>query len=286
MKKNLLILFTCLVLVIFPNIVKAENKIYFEDEAINVSPGETKKVNIVVESEADFNEVNMSMITTSSQITFYSVDFSEDFTRDVSGSIYKLTSKKPVKSGTVIGSVTIKAKEEAKLGTSGYIRIANATLTLDKEVPLSNTQVKVTVSNEKSNNNYLSNITSNIVNLNFNKETLKYEVEVENEVEELDLVPVKEDSSSTVEISSQKLKEGKNVIKITVISETEEKRIYEITVNRKKVKEEAVSKNTVDKENKKAESSNEGKLSWIFILFLLIGALAIDVVYMKMKKQK
>lgn len=43
MKKNLIIIIITLLLVFFPNYVKADNSIKFNKDSINIAPGETKK---------------------------------------------------------------------------------------------------------------------------------------------------------------------------------------------------------------------------------------------------
>lgn len=283
--KILLLLSLVFALFMFPVMVNAENRIYFDVDEINIAPGKTKKVDIIVDSEADFSKVNMSMITTSEFVNFQSVNFNEAFTRKTSGSAYELTSQIPQKSGTVIGSITIKASDNAPLGSNGYIRISKAVLTSSKNINLANAQLKVNISNEKSSNNNLSSISSELINIDFSKENQKYNVDVENTVKELDLVATPEDSSATVKISNQKLEVGKNVINVTVKAENNEEKIYEITVNRKSLsgaKKES-TKITSSEENKKS-NGKEGKGSWFIILVFLVGVLVIDLLYIKKKK--
>ncbi len=284
-KKILLLLSLIFALFIFPVTVNAENRIYFETEEVNIAPGKAKTVNIIVDSDADFTKINMSMITTSELVNFQSVNFSEEFNRKTTGSAYELTAQTPQKSGMVIGSVTIKASDSAPLGSGGYIRISKAQLTSSKVINLVNASLKVTVSNEKSSNNNLSSISSELISLDFSKEKQKYSAEVENSVKELDLVATTEDPSATVKISDQKLEVGKNVINVTVKAENNEEKIYEITVKRKALSgaEKEKSKTTISKGDKKS-SGKEGKTSWFIILFSLIGVLVIDLLYMKNKK--
>ena len=283
--KILLLLSLVFALFMFPVIVNAENRIYFDVDEINMAPGKTKRVDIIVDSDTDFTKINMSMITTSEFVNFQSVNFNEVFARKTSGSAYELTSQIPQKSGTVIGSITIKASDNAPLGSNGYIRISKAQLISSKNINLSNAQIKVNISNEKSSNNNLSSISSELINLDFFKEKQKYNVDVENTVKELDLVATPEDQSATVKISDQTLKVGKNVINITVKAENNEQKIYEITVNRKSLanaKKENKKTSSVNKSEK--SSSKEGKAKWFVILFSLIGILVADLLYMRKEK--
>ena len=120
------------------------------------------------------------------------------------------------------------------------------------------------------------------MNIDFNKETTSYEVEVENDVKELDLVATPEDKSSTVDISSQVLKTGKNMITITVKAANNEEKVYTITVNKKKAKENT-SKGDSPKVHKKAKVDRKG---WIVILIALLIVLGIDLVSIMHKKNK
>ena len=153
---------------------------------------------------------------------------------------------------------------------------------MENSISLENAQVLVKVSNELSNNNNLSSITSSLVNIDFNKETTSYEVEVENDVKELDLVATPEDKSSTVDISSQVLKTGKNTITITVKAANEEEKIYTITVNKKNAKENTTKDDSL-KIHKKAKVDRKG---WVVILIALLIVLGIDLVSIMHKKNK
>lgn len=127
MKKKLIIIIITLLLVFFPSYVKADNSIKFNKESINIAPGETKKIDIIVSSDDDFTNVNFNVITTSVYVNFDSVVVSDAFTR-MGGKAYKLVSETPQKSGTSVATVTIKASDSAPLGTEGLIRITNASL--------------------------------------------------------------------------------------------------------------------------------------------------------------
>lgn len=100
------------------------------------------------------------------------------------------------------------------------------------------------IKDNKSNNNYLSNITLSTGNINFNKEILEYNVSVLYEVKDIDIIAVPEDSKSKVEISGNKeLKVGTNKITILVTAEDGSKREYIINVDRKN-EDEKLSNNT------------------------------------------
>lgn len=284
MKKNLFFIFFVLAVVLFPISVQAENKIYFETDSINIAPGKTKKVNIIVDSDEDFTKVNFNLITTSNNISFYSVEFNEDFVRNSSsttGSNYELETKTPKKSGTVIGSVTLIARESSQLGEEGYIRLIRTALTTSKLIELQNSQLKVSVSNEKSSNNYLSSLSSNIATINFDKDVTQYTVDVDSNLKTFDLVATPEDTASNVTISDQNLNKKKNVITITVMSEDGTERVYKVNVNKKEEKEIIEKTSKIDTNAKKNGNVKSG---WYDILVILITILVLDVIYIKKRK--
>lgn len=283
MKKKLILLFILMAVIFIPVSIKAENKIYFETDEVNIELNSTKKINILVDSDEDFTKVNFNLITTSYNVGFYSVEFNEAFVRNASsaaGSNYELESKTPQKSGTIIGSVTLIAKDSAYLNEQGYIRLTKASITTNGLIDLPSTQLKFMVSNKKSSNNYLSSLSSDIVNIDFDKEVLDYSVVVKSNVNKLDLVGVPEDPKATVTILDQSLKSNKTKIKVMVKAEDGNERIYTVTVNKKNEKK--VTATTTKKSMDSFEKSS--KLKWGIIFFALIIIVIIDVLYIKKKR--
>lgn len=284
MKKRLSLFMILVVIFFTPIFVKAENRIYFDMEESKIAPGEKKELKIKVDSDEDFTKVNFDLITTSTYVGFYSVDFSENFVRNASsqtGSNYELEAKTPMKSGTTIGTVTLIAKESSPIGIEGYIRLTRPSITTSSLMELKTTEVKMIVSNEKSNNN-LSSLSSNLVDIDFNKDVLEYVVLVDNDVDTFDLSAQAEDSSSTVTISDQKLKKKENIINVTVTSEDGAKKTYKVTVNKK---EDNKSKTTINEKEENEEGTDKNaKSGFISVLILLIMVLVVDLLYIKKKK--
>ena len=93
------------------------------------------------------------------------------------------------------------------------------------------------VSKPLSSNNYLKDIklSTGTLNEEFNKETLEYTMDISSDVESIDVTGILDDSSSIIKGNgTYYLSTGVNVIKLVVQSETEEERIYTITINRDK----------------------------------------------------
>ena len=262
--------------------VKALNKIYFDSEDLSIMPGETKGIGVFVDCDNSFTTVKMNVITTSSSINFAGITYNDAFTRTNSSNGVVLTSKTSLKSGTKVATIKVKASDSASVGVAGYIRVSNA---LVDDIKVENASLSVKVSNESTTNPYLKSITSNIIKIDFNKDTYDYEYDVSSDVDKMDLIAQAQDSSSTVEISDQTLKTGKNEIKITVTSKTKEKKVYTVVIN-KKAKEEVKSTSNDDvtlvSSNTKTKKPN--KTGFLALLGLLTFVLVVDLIVMKNKK--
>ncbi len=266
--------------------VKALNKIYFDSEDLSVMPGETKEVGVYVDSDSSFTSIKMNVITTSNSINFAGITYNEAFTRTNNGSSVILTSKTPLKSGSKVATINVKAIDSATVGTTGYIRVSNVSL---NDVQLENASLSVKVSNESSSSSYLESVTSNIVKIDFNKDTYDYEYEVSNDVDKMDLVAQAEDSNAKIDISNQTLKIGENTIKITVTAKNKDKKVYTFSINRKEMEKE----NQIDEKDDdvipisdSVETKKPNKTGFVLLLGILIGVMIIDLVIMKKNKYK
>lgn len=282
MKKRLLI-GLILLISFMPIFVNAETKIYFSSEEINIAPGKTKTVDVIVDSDEDFTSASFNVITTSSYVNFYSVDISDEFKR-VDGKGYILTSDEPKKSGTKIASVTLKASDSASIGTTGLVRLINSTVTTSSKMELAINQVKVTVSNEKSSNNNLASMSSSIAEISFSKDTLEYNVTVPNDTSEFDLTVTAEDALATVNISNQQLKTNKTNITVTVTAEDGSTKEYKVIVNKEKKKTTTKAKENNSNKTEETKNSDSYKPKWIVVLIGLLVVFVLDMLYMKKKK--
>ena len=289
MKKSIIV-FISVVFCFFAFLVnvKALNKIYFDSEDLSVMPGETKEVGVYVDSDSSFTSIKMNVITTSNSINFAGITYNEAFTRTNNGSSVILTSKTPLKSGSKVATINVKAIDSATVGTTGYIRVSNVSL---NDVQLENASLSVKVSNESSSSSYLKSVTSNIVKIDFNKDTYDYEYEVSNDVDKMDLVAQAEDSDAKIDISSQTLEIGENTIKITVTAKNKDKKVYTFSINRKE--KEMEKENQIDEKDDdvipisdSVETKKPNKTGFVLLLGILIGVMIIDLVIMKKNKYK
>lgn len=285
MKKRVVV-FTVFVLCFFAFLVnvKALNKIYFDSEDLSIMPGETKEIGVFVDSDNSFTSVKMNIITTSNSINFAGITYNDVFTRTNSSNGVVLTSKTPLKSGSKVATINVKAIDSATVGTTGYIRVSNVSL---NDVQLENASLSVKVSNESSSSSYLKSVTSNIVKIDFNKDTYDYEYEVSNDVDKMDLVAQAEDSNAKIDISNQTLKIGENTIKITVTAKNKDKKVYTFSINRKE------KENKIDEKDDdvipisdSVETKKTNKTGFVLLLGLLTLVLVVDLIIMKNKKNK
>lgn len=93
--------------------------------------------------------------------------------------------------------------------------------------------INVIREDNRDDNNYLSSISLSSGMINFNKEVTEYEVKVLNSIEKIEVLAVPEKETSKVEVKKEDaLKDGENIITITVTSEKETTRTYTVKVIR------------------------------------------------------
>ena len=131
----------------------------------------------------------------------------------------------------------------------------------------------VDVEDEKSSNNYLSELTIDIENFNFDKNTTEYTLVVDNNTQIITIDAKAEDEKAQVIGTGQKaLKVGENKYTITVIAEDEAKREYNIVITREEIVEEEVVENI---EEPKTKST---------IIYVVIGFISCLIIILIIKK--
>lgn len=131
----------------------------------------------------------------------------------------------------------------------------------------------VDVEDEKSSNNYLSELTIDIENFNFDKNTTEYTLVVDNNTQIITISAKAEDDKAQVIGTGQKaLKVGENKYTITVIAEDEAKREYNIVITREEIVEEEV-----------VETIEESKTNST-IIYVVIGFISCLIIILIIKK--
>lgn len=118
-----------------------------------------------------------------------------------------------------------------------------------------------------SSNNYLKVLEAKGYEISFDRDTLEYELVVENDVRTLDITAIAEDSRARVEITgNENFKVGKNIVMITVKAENGDTREYKLIVNRK-------SNTTTLTEVEESGNTAEKVVIIILIVLVVLGLL-------------
>ena len=267
-------------LLLIPITINAENRIYFDEKEINIEPGGTYDVNIKVDSDNDFTEIDFDVITTLQQLKIDKIEISDKF-KNESTNGYSLKATTPQKSGVIVAKVTVKADYKATLNSSGLIKIIDSELISDTKYSLDKDEISVNIT-KSLKSNYLKSLSSEIVSFEFDKEKTEYEFEVDSSVKELDLVAIPEDESAAVDISSQKLNKEKNEITIKVSRDTLEDRVYKVTV----IKKNQNNSKKIVKDTKKDDGTISNiKSKWIPIIIVLVGIVILDLFFLRNKNR-
>ncbi len=150
-----------------------------------------------------------------------------------------------------------------------------------KETPTNN-KTETTpkpVETPKSSNNYLKELNLSTGIIEFNKDTLEYNIEVPNEVEELTITSIPEDEKSTITGNdTYQLQEGQNKITITVKAENEEVKEYILNVTRQvKVIEEEKENESQDSIKEEPSENNRIKLNKKIIISIIVGTVLFTI---------
>ena len=120
-----------------------------------------------------------------------------------------------------------------------------------------------------SSNNYLKTLEAKGYEIKFDRDTLEYELNVNNDVKSLDITAIAEDSRSRVEITgNENFKTGKNTVIISVKAENGDVREYKLIVNRKNT-----TTTTTLTEEEESGSTAEKVVIIILIVLVVLGLL-------------
>lgn len=147
---------------------------------------------------------------------------------------------------TLIGYGKVTFTFKANKSGSGTFSLSGAAAYDDNGIMLDSSKGSVTVRARTqaeieasySTNDYLKEITVDGYEITptFNKDTLEYELEVENDIEKVNVNAVKEDSRATLKNPGEvELTEGLNKVEIVVTAEKGNKRTYVLNITRKEL---------------------------------------------------
>lgn len=207
----------------------------------SVRAGYTTTINIIANAANRVRGAEFNLSSNNDNIQITEVTGANGLT--VSGSngkylVYKLESGFSVASGTVIAKATVKVKAGTAAGTKGTISVSNFKMTLadvTDTVNGSGASTVITVASEPvlSTDNTLASLTSDFVNIPFDKNTTNYSLTVGNNVNTLNLKAKTTNTNASVAISGDKdFKAGKNTVTVLVTAQNGAKKTYTITVTK------------------------------------------------------
>lgn len=260
-----------------------------EGEGVITLTGNTAKYLMVGEIEELSKTINIKRnISTNNNLSklYASVgNFDKSFDKDVTE--YTLTVPENTKSVILYGlledeNATVDGLIEYELNsneTMAYVTVYAEdgsykvyTIRIVKEVK--NEAVARAVSYQYSSNNYLKVLEVTGYKIDFNKDTSEYKITVSNDVTDLDIKAIAEDSHARVEITgNEKFKVGRNVVTITVSAEDGTTREYKLIVNRESENKDVLTE--LD------GSSNTAEKVVIIILIILV---VLGLLYLIFKK--
>lgn len=156
------------------------------------------------------------------------MDLSNGQDPNLSTSISKSFSIKPTSSGTITCSSTNVSAIEGT-DPNNFNSVSNKSISINVKAPV------VIPPKEYSSNNYLKSLSVEGYEIDFDKSTLEYSIEVENDVEKVNIKATTEDGNASVSGTGEReVTEGNNKLEIKVTAENGNERTYVINV---KVKE-------------------------------------------------
>ena len=176
--------------------------------------------------------------------------------------------KKSVTSGNLIGFIYLDDASKTPVN-SNNTSFSNTN---------SNTQTNIdddtNIKEEKSNNNYLSELIVDVENFNFDKNITEYTLEVDNDIQIITISAKPEDVKAQVTGTGQKaLKVGENKYTITVTAEDESKKEYNLIIIRK---EAVQNKKEIVETTEKSQSNST-------TVYIIIGFIACLIVILIIK---
>lgn len=217
---------------------------------------------VIVNANVNFNTDIFEYVSSSSSYTYNRNGNNVNFLFD--------TTDDNRKSSITLGTIRLKVKNNATDGAKSTVSVTSATcletlMSEEKSATRGSVTITATVPKEepKSSDNTLKSLKVSPSGLSpaFSKNVTSYKMTVDSDVTRLSVNAVPTDSNATVRVAGYaSLKEGTNIVNITVTAENGSKKTYKITVT-KKVDDNnttPIIPNVIDKENEQ-EINNENE---------------------------
>lgn len=219
------------------------------DSNISLSKGNKKSISLSTSTDKKIKQLEFSIIYTTYDLP---ASFTTNYNCTLNGGNYKMTFDTPVSGDIVLGNLNISASSNPK-DKSGSISVINAkavdvdgnTIELDSKVVYASiiNDVKTNITEVPNNQNpsvgtqnpvtytrLLKEIKSDIVKINIKDNVFEYFVKINEDISELDLVPVLNDEKFSVSVTTQRVSELENNKIIITVSNEEKEEKYEINV--------------------------------------------------------
>lgn len=225
MKSLKRILIFIVAFIICTNSVSATS-LTIKSSASSITKGSTVTITSLISADSGIYTTSGTVKCTGAGVNS-SVDLGfEDLNTANRSKSFSLTIK-PTTSGTVTcSSSNVRIRE---LAQASEYALSNKSITITVKEPA------VIPPKEYSSNNYLKSLSVEGYEIDFDKNTLEYSIEVENDVEKVNIKATTEDGNATVSGTGEKeVTEGNNKLEVKVTAENGNERTYVINV---KVKE-------------------------------------------------
>ena len=254
-----------------------------EKNSINITPSSSEIIELYASVE-NANKVEFNLVYSTYDIP---ADFivNKLFKEETPSGIKHVVIFDEVKSGKILlGTINIKVVDKPK-DLIGSISINNAKY-YDKEDnsnDLKNQTITVKINKEDKkeeiDKNLLDKIESNIVNIKLKKDMYIYDININDDIDELDLIPIPKYGNTEVYIDTQKiseLKDNKLVIK-TKNNDIEQDYIINIKINKKE-------ENTILIDNSEFKPDNSYKDKWKVVT--IISSILLVIILLLCFKKK
>ena len=225
MKSVKKILIFIVAFIICTNSVSATS-LTIKSSASSITKGSTVTITSLISADSGIYTTSGTVKCTGAGVNS-SVDLSfEDLNTANKSKSFSLTIK-PTSSGTVTcSSSNVRIRE---LAQASEYALSDKSITITVKEPV------VIPPKEYSSNNYLKSLSVEGYEIDFDKSTLEYSIEVENDVEKVSIKATTEDGNASVSGTGEKeVTEGNNKLEVKVTAENGNERTYVINV---KVKE-------------------------------------------------
>lgn len=225
---NLFIIFASFLMI--SNVNAANANISVTSSSSRVIVGNTVTITVKISSGDPLGSWQFDIVP-SSNLSFVSSSFGGLYIKDVVGSPSEYSKTYTFKfKATSSGNASVSVKNSSVIGyNESKINATNGSVSFKTL-----TQSELEASYSKNNN--LSSLTIEGYTIDFNKDKLNYNLEVENDIETVNIKASKEDSTASISgVGQINLNEGANSVNIVVTAQNGSTKKYIVTITRKEL---------------------------------------------------